>query len=365
MKNKLVFSSLLLILVYTSCKRGKEPVLPEEKMITETVYASGVLVPENEYTLRAQAEGIIRSIYVKEGDTVAAGKVLLEIVNDRMLADRDAASEIYRTTLQNTGSSSPALAELESRLVSARARVHTDSISYLRYKKLYAEKAATPAELEQAELRYTQSRADVSALRRQTENLRLNLENERSRARGSFLSAESSSDFRMPRALYTSMVYELSKKTGDYVRPGDALALMGAGQLVARLKIDESDFARVRPGQKVLISGDVFGEKIIEGQVLRVLPRMNEREQAFTVEAAIPATGLGPVYGLNCEADIVVAEERKALLVPKRALLPGDSLRIAIGKKEQKTVKVRTGLISGNYAEILDGIDKQTPVILP
>lgn len=365
MKNKYIsFILPFLFLGYSSCRSGREPLMPEEKNITETVYASGILVPEYEYTLRAQTEGIIRQLYVKEGDTVPEGRVLLEIINERMSADLASASEVYTTTLQNTGISAPALAELESRLAAARVRIQTDSISYFRYQRLAAGKAASPAELEQAGLRYAQSRADAEALRKQAQSMRLSLDNERSRARGSFLSAESNAAYRNPRALYTSMVYELSKKAGDYVRPGDALALMGAGRLIARLKIDESDFAKVKPGQKVLLSGDVFGDKIVEGRVLRILPRMNEREQAFTVETELPDTGLGPVYGLNCEADIVIAAERRALLVPKKVLLPGDSLRISDGNGI-KTVKVKTGLISGSYVEIRSGIDKQTPVIEP
>ncbi len=58
--------------------------MPELKTITETVYASGILVPENEIVLRAQTEGTIRELYVKEGDSVASCKVLMEILNNRM-----------------------------------------------------------------------------------------------------------------------------------------------------------------------------------------------------------------------------------------------------------------------------------------
>lgn len=346
----------------TACGKKEKTAVPELKTITETVYASGILVPENEYVLRAQTEGTVKEIYVREGDSVASGKVLMEILNNRTGSDLETAAEIYATTLQTTGPSAPALAEAESRLSAATAKFHTDSLNYRRYKKLLAEKAASPNEAEQAELRYTQSQTELTAARKQADLLRLNLDNERIRARGNLLSAETGADYRRPKAAYTSLVYELNKKAGDYIRPGDALALLGQGRLIAKLKIDESDFAKVHPGQKVLLTGDVFGDEVREGRVLRVLPRMNEREQSFTVEAELPDTGLPPVYGLNIEADIVISEERQALLIPKEYLLPGDSVQIK--KNDALTViKVKTGLISGNYVEITGGLDTLTQLV--
>lgn len=361
MKNKFL---LLIITVsaLVSCGKKEKPVTAELKKITETVYASGVLVPENEYVLRAQTEGTVKEIFVREGDSVAAGKTLMEIINNRMNADLSTASEVYNTTMQTTGKSAPALAEAESRLAAATVKLRTDSLNYMRYQKLLAEKAASPNEFEQMELRYTQSKADVSAIRKQIELLRFNLNNELSRAKGNYISAETGSEYRRPKALYNSMVYEINKKAGDYIRPGDALFLLGAGRLIAKLKIDEGDFSKVRAGQKVLITGDVFGDKIIEGKVIRVLPKMNEREQSFTVEAELPNTGLSSVYGLNCEADIVIAEEREALLIPKAYLMPGDSVKVS-ENEQVKTVKVKTGLISGDYVEIVSGLEPQAQLL--
>lgn len=360
MKKSLLFITSLVFLI--SCGKKEETAIAELKTITETVYASGTLVPENEYVLRAQTEGTVKQLFVREGDSVATGKIVMEITNNRMGSDLETASAIYNTTLQSSGKSAPALLEAEARLETAMQKWKTDSSNYGRYKKLDAEKAVSVNELEQMELRYTQSKAELTSAQKQTELLRYNLNNDLSRARGNFQSAETGADYRKPKALYSSIVYELNKKAGDYIRPGDALALLGAGKLIAKLKIDESDFAKVKPGQKVLIQGDVFGERILEAKVLRVLPRMNEREQSFTVEAELPNTGLGNVYGLNCEADIIIAEERQALLIPKDYLLPGDSVKIRTGN-ESKKVNVKIGIVSGDYIEILSGLEPQTQLL--
>lgn len=360
MKKYILLSSLTIL--FFSCGKKEELATAEMKTITETVYASGNLVPQEEYVLRAQTEGILEALYVKEGDSVTAGKVLMKINNSRTSTDLETAYEVYNTTLQTSGKYAPALSEAEARWESAKIKFKTDSLNYSRYKKLFSEKAASANELEQTELRYTQSRSELTSAQKQVELLRLNLNNDLTRAKGNYRNAETGANYGKPEALYRAMVFELNKKVGDYVRPGDALALLGAGKLIAKLKIDEGDFAKIKPGQKVLVSGDVFGDRIIEGKVLRILPRMNEREQSFTVEAELPDIALAPVYGLNCEADIVVADKRQALLIPKDYLLPGDSVNVKNENGAAK-VKVKPGIVSGNYVEILEGLTAQAKLL--
>ena len=74
--NWIVFFGFLFLV---SCGNNEEAVSPEKRKITETVYASGILVPENEYILRAQTEGSVSRIFYAEGDSILAGKTLLEI----------------------------------------------------------------------------------------------------------------------------------------------------------------------------------------------------------------------------------------------------------------------------------------------
>ncbi len=69
------------------------------------------------------------------------------------------------------------------------------------------------------------------------------------------------------------------------------------------------------------------------------------------------------MYGLNIEADIIIAKERQALLIPKDFLLPGDSVQIKKDDGSLRVVKVKTGLISGNYVEIAEGIDAHTQLV--
>lgn len=357
--NWIVFGGFLFLV---SCGNNEEAVSPEKRKITETVYASGILVPENEYILRAQTEGSVSRIFYAEGDSIQAGKTLLEINNERIDADFMAASEIYNTTVKSTGNTSPALAELEARLSASELKFKTDSLNFGRFKRLLAENAVSQSEFEQAELRYKQSLSEVRGLRLQAESLRYAQRNELSRAKGTYLQTGSLGEYRRPKAAYDALIYEINKKTGDYVRPGEALALLGSGDLIARLKIDESDFAKIKPGQKVLISGDVFEDRIIEGKVIRVLPKMNEREQSFTVEVSLPELSLASVYGLNVEADIIITENREALLISKSYLLPGDSVIVQKGNETQK-VKVRTGMLSGEYVEILEGLNTESKIL--
>ncbi|HEX7413148.1 MAG TPA: efflux RND transporter periplasmic adaptor subunit, partial [Bacteroidia bacterium] len=81
MKKSTLILALTLGLIFNSCGRKFIEIKPIRKDITETVFASGVLVPENQYNLTAQSEGYIIALNFIEGDTVKEGKVLAVIDN--------------------------------------------------------------------------------------------------------------------------------------------------------------------------------------------------------------------------------------------------------------------------------------------
>jgi multidrug efflux pump subunit AcrA (membrane-fusion protein) len=73
----LIFLNLLLSLF--SCREKQKELRPETKQLTEAVYASGNLVPQNEYKVIASAEGYLSQAYVQEGAEVKKGQQLFFI----------------------------------------------------------------------------------------------------------------------------------------------------------------------------------------------------------------------------------------------------------------------------------------------
>ena len=54
---------------------------PEKRDITETVFASGIVEPENKYNLTAQTDGYILALNYKENDIVKEGDIIAVVDN--------------------------------------------------------------------------------------------------------------------------------------------------------------------------------------------------------------------------------------------------------------------------------------------
>ncbi len=276
----------VLTLVAVSCKKGPESTSPTYQDLTEAVYASGSVLPRAEYTVTADAQGIIEQRLISEGDSVYKGQLLFTLENASATARQQAASSVLRQSQANLQTDSPVLAELEAQVRNARTRLQNDSVNYVRFRDLYAQNATSRAEAERSELNYTVSknnlRAQLNTLQRTRNQLKVDVENSRSQL---VASQEAGRNTRV-QSFVSGKVYEVYKDPGEVVRPGDPLALVGSGDnLYAQLAVDESDFSRIRAGQEVMIKTDVYPDKLFKARISKIYPKLNRADQSFRVDA--------------------------------------------------------------------------------
>ena len=117
-----VWPVLLAAILLSSCKNKTKEVQPSARLLTEAVYASGTLVPENEYKVVAATDGFLQNALVKEGDTVKKGQLLFTLNNDNQQAQVNAAAGVVNKTRPVTALNSPAVKDIENRLAAARVR---------------------------------------------------------------------------------------------------------------------------------------------------------------------------------------------------------------------------------------------------
>src|SRR3954471_12721160 len=133
------------LLVMPSCNRTKT-IKPQRKAITEAVYASGFLVPKNEYKVLALGDGYITAKYKEGGDEVKKGEVIFQIQNDASGARLGASSAAYELAKLNSGENSPVFTDLKNRIKSAEAKFRNDSVNYTRFKNMFDAGATTRAQ---------------------------------------------------------------------------------------------------------------------------------------------------------------------------------------------------------------------------
>jgi HlyD family secretion protein len=364
MKTLLLRLSVLSVLILQACTGNKQTVKPEYKLLTEAVYASGNLLPENEYKVFAQADGVLLRKVAEAGDTVAVGQVLFELQNDKQSIRSRNTLEQYRIARSNALDSSPVLQELEAALASARARWQNDSVNHVRYKNLLEAKATSRIDYDRATLAYQTSRNEYLSLKNRYEKTRTQLQLELQNAQAQYkLSVEQNADYAI-KSHINGIVYEVYKEVGEVVKPTEPLALLGnPSQVYLKLTVDELDIIRIKEGQQVLVKIDTYKNQVFKASVTKIYPMLNQRDQSFRVDARFEEEVPRLYAGLTVEANIIIQQKEKALTIPKTYLVGQDSVRIE-SDGGSKMIRITKGIENFEYVEVLAGLDTSSVLVM-
>ena len=358
--------ALTLLVVSTSWSGcDNTPIIyAERKDIIETVYASGKIISGNEYRLAALRNGNIIKKLVKDGDTVQKGQLLYIISNEAARERHDAALKNYNIVSTNLSDKSPLLNDLKLSLDIAALKCSNDSIVYHRYKNLLTQDIGTRSNLDYV---YTNYQVSVNQKRiaEQKYYAALNdLQVSHSNARSQLTTAGKELKEYFITSDREGVVYQTFKEAGETVNVNEVVALLGEqGNRVICLAVDQQDIGKIRIGQRVLLQTDVTGETIYEAVVSFIYPVMNELDQTFRVDALFSRQSAPSFIHSSIEANIIVRQKYKALVLPRNALTGSDSVWIQVKRKGKKT-GIKTGITTLDYVEIISGLDEKTPVLL-
>lgn len=284
---------------------------PEHGPAVEAVYATGTVEPVHYAKVGAKLTGRVAEIRVKEGDRVAQGDVLAVLDLD----------------------------EEASNVEQLRARLTLAQADAARARKLRRTGNLSIAALDEAE----------SAL---------------AAAEGALKAAQAKLADRTIRAPISGTVLrsEQQLKVGDMAQPQQTLFVVGdLTQMQIDAEVDEEDIPRVKLGQEALIRADAFSGRVLDGKVSGITPYGDPVARTYRVHIGLAAdTPL--LSGMTTEINIVVREEKNALLVPVSALVGQAVWTLVDGRAH--LVKVELGAVGKEKAEIRSGLAEDAVVVV-
>lgn len=358
-----VISVFSLVFLF-SCGQSGHTLKPEIKPLMEAVYATGYVVAKGEYEVYAQTEGYLIDKVAKEGDEVKVGDPLFVIDSDQQAARYRIAKENYDVAKKNASENSNAIKELKAALEVAHTKMEYDSANFVRYTNLLDQNAIARIDYDRAKLANENSRSDYllqkSRYEKMLDQLHLELTNAENQLK---IALDESKRFTI-RSQVDGMIFKTNKEQGELVRRGEVLAVLGKKDgFYLELNVDELDVQRVKEGQKVLVKIDAYPGKVYEANVTQVYPLIDKRQQSVRVDAALSESLPGWFSGLALEANIVIREKESAIVIPKSALMDGDSVMIQTDEGSKK-VKVVKGLETLDAVEIVSGVDTSSQLIV-
>jgi HlyD family secretion protein len=312
------------------------------------VAAAGRVEPGSEdIKLSSELNGKLKSILVEEGDHVARGQVLAELINDDYRAQVDsAAAEVQQRQAELrkvvNGARSEERREAFSSVEEAKAVVNNAEAEMLRRQKLFAagvisreEEDRFTKEYEVAKARFEEMSHHhdlVDAAAREEDHAMAEANLELSRAR--LEEARAVLEKTYLRAPIDGTVLRKFHRVGESVsnsstNPDPVFTIGDKRALRVRIDVDEADVNKIVLGQPAYVTADAYGKQRFPGHVVRIgqeLGRKNVRtdEPTERVDNKILETlveldaGVDLPVGLRVNAFLEDEKGQQAALDPRR-----------------------------------------------
>jgi HlyD family secretion protein len=372
---------IIAVVAIGASKRGSkavevriEPV--ESRDLVASVTASGQVRPQTKVDVSSDVAGKITRLSVKEGQMVARGQFLLQIDPDQ------AAAAVLR--------SEAAVASAKAQNAQATANHIQSQRSYERSKAMKAANAqlVSDADMEQLKTSVDVNQALVEASGHQVEQAQAALKDARS--------ALSKTTIYAPMA---GRVTRLVVEQGETAVPGtfnkDAATLLTISDMTVletKVKVDETDVARISIGDSAVVQIDAFPDTTFVGRVSKISnssvrgAAVASADQAVDYEVTIQLVNAPSETrpDFSATAKVITDTRKNALSIPiialtvreNEALTSGDTA-VGLGQKraakdiEKKDVEgvfivgednkvtfrpVKVGIAGEKHFEVLGGI---------
>jgi membrane fusion protein (multidrug efflux system) len=241
-------------------------------------------------TIASKVAGYVATIDLRNGDTVRAGEVIARLEDgDYALAveaarNRIASQQATILRLQRQADSArAAAAQAGAEIAGARASAEWTRAEHGRYAALAARDFASRSRFEQAEAERARAASALMAAEAAlvTARARIDVAEAEIAEAGRMLAelqtalarAERDRGFATIRAPFDGVIGNKAVQVGEYVQPGTRLvALVPLGQVHVEANFKETQFARLRAGQRVQIAVDAMPERPLEGRIVALSP---------------------------------------------------------------------------------------------
>ncbi len=295
----------------------------KDTVVTGTFEASGTAAPLRHATLSTRLMGSVVEVLAKEGDAVAAGQPLVRL---------DARDLVAKEAQVSAG---VADAEAQHREAATQAG---------RIRALYADSAATKAQLDGAETGIARAEAGLRAARAASEEL------------GAI------SSYAVVRAPFAGTVTKRFVDPGAFAAPGAPLmAVQDALQLRITANATPDAVRGIRRGQSI---GATIEGRSVAAVVEGVVPAAAGNMYAIN---ALVANPLGTILPGSAATLLLPAGERRAFLVPLAAVLrQGDLTGVTLRTADGDQLRwIRLGRVAASMVEVNAGLRPGDQVIVP
>ena len=358
---------IVIIGVYKLLTRPKNKInyqtaTAEKGDLITTVTASGTITTGNNVLITTSATGVIKNVYVKNGDRVKKGQKIAEITLDQNANQKYlSAYSSYLSAKNNLETAKTTLYSLDAAMWSAHQTFRNDA----QERNLAAD---DPTYIQEND---TWKAAEAKVINQQQviKQAEINLQS-------TYLSYLQSSP--VVYAPIDGTISNLNMAAGlalasNSTSSTDSLQKLGMislkqGQIQATVNLTEIDITKIKAGQKATVTLDAFPGKTFAGTIAAFDTYSSTTSGVTSYPATlIFNTDLDNIYpGMAVNAQIIVEVKNEVILVPNAAIKTNNGITtIKVVKNDQiNETEVVTGSSNDTQTEIISGINEGETIVV-
>ena len=349
--------------------------------------ASGYVVAHHKIAVGAKVMGRVAWIGVEKGDKVQQGQVLVRLEDSDFRAQSNQARAnlaAAQARLDQLRSGSRPQEKLKDKagVLQAEATLRNAEAEYERTEALYRAGVSSKAELDRAIAQRDTTRALLQAARQSSSMTDMGPRAEEIRAANAQVQqmkaaldyAETQLAATEIKAPVSGTVLQRIVERGEMVSPSSfggesgartsVVALADLNDLQIELDISQTDFARLKMGQRAEIVPEAFPNLKYTGFIAEIAPEANRAKATVQVKVKVdnPDEQLRPEMNARVnflgEAQPTQSKSAPRVLVPKAAVVRKDGSAFVFVVKGNKVEQrsIRLGDEAGDFYYVLEGL---------
>lgn len=288
---------------------------------TDSLFAVGTLTSFRGIAVKSEIEGVVRSVAVESGATVATGAALLEIDDS-----------VEQARLQG---------------LEAQARLAESNLT--RARELRANNTNAPADVDASEALRAQMLANVAELRATIAKKHLV-------------------------APFAGRLGIVHVHVGQFLNKGDTIALLeSVNPIHVDFALPQQDAAHVTPGLGVRVTLDAFPGRIAEGKITAIEPRLSEATRSLELRATLANDDESLRPGMFARVEVVQPTQQTVVVVPTLAVVSnpyGDFVYVLEPGSEPSGAPIArqrfitSGPRRGDFIALLKGVKTGEQVVI-
>lgn len=345
----LLISGALFAAAYFIKTNDKSAIIYETKTIINTsiekkTVITGKVIPEDEVEIKPQIQGIIDALFVEEGDKVKTGDLLAKI---KVVPNE-----------QNLNAA-------EGRVANSKIVLKNAQIEFRRNKNLFDKGIISKQDFDNVQLRYNQSKLDVSNAVSDLQIIRLG-------SKGGAASANTNI-----RATVPGTVLEIPVEEGFQViasnsfNAGTTIATIAdLNKMIFEGKVDEAEVGKLIVGMPLEVNLGAIEDQSLEAKLKFIAPKGNEEQGAvqFKIEADLFLNdSIFVRAGYSANASLII-ERKDNVMAVEESLLQFDRetekpyVEIQIGDQKFERRDIEIGLSDGVNVEVISGLTEEDQI---